>query len=393
MKMKKKMVALCLAAICLLAACGGRGGEATTAAVETEAPVVLASTEETTEQTTEAPTEPLTRQATEVKVGMIFYGEEHDDSLLAYSLYQEMVKAASDIEVSEDQILVRYNSREADWTQIEESILACVDEGCQLILGCAREYEAVIAAIAEEYPDVMFACVGSTLYNGVNSGTFNIDVGAAQYLQGALAGLMTETNRAGFVAAKGSSDTLVTQAVNAFAYGVWSTNQEVVVDVAVIGKWFLPGAENHALEYLKDLGCDEIGSYTDGSIGDLAYQWKKYFSVKLNQIIQKEVAGEPWHGDYYSGAVTCDLAVDLPEYVWSALTKWGTVMGEMSEEMTSEEETSAEETSSETSSDDSLPDDTLTEETEAPHEIPDIDIDRNTGYLPNERIHEIHWEE
>ena len=88
MKMKKKMVALYLAAIFLLAACGDRGGEATTAVVETESPVVLASTEETTEQTTEAPTEPLTRQVTEVKVGMSFYGEEHDDSLLAYSLYQ-----------------------------------------------------------------------------------------------------------------------------------------------------------------------------------------------------------------------------------------------------------------------------------------------------------------
>ena len=44
MKMKKKMVALCLAAICLLAACGGKGGEATTAVVETELPIVLAST-------------------------------------------------------------------------------------------------------------------------------------------------------------------------------------------------------------------------------------------------------------------------------------------------------------------------------------------------------------
>ena len=413
MKMKKKMVALCLAAICLLAACGGKGGEATTAVVETELPIVLASTEETTEQTTEAPAEPLTRQATEVKVGMIFYGEEHDDSLLAYSLYQEMVKAASDIEVSEDQILVKYNSREADWTRIEESILACVDEGCQLILGCAREYEAVIAAIAEEYPDVMFACVGSALYNGVNSGTFKINVGAAQYLQGALVGLMTETNRVGFVAAKGSSDTLVTQAVNAFAYGVWSTNQEAVVDVAVIGKWYLPGAEEQGLEYLRDLGCDEIGSYTDGSIGNLEYQWRQYFSMKLNQVIQKEVAGEAWSGDYYAGAVTCSLTEDLPDYVWGELAKWGTMMEEMpeeiqpeneienvcqteeemSEEMTSEAETLEEETSAETSSDDILSDDAVTVETEAPYEIPDIDIDRNTGYLPNVRIHEIHWEE
>ena len=398
MKIKKKLVVLAVLVICLLASCGGKEGEATTAAVETEAFSTVESTEEITEVTTEAPTEPLTRQPSEVKVGMIFYGEEHDDSLLAYSLYQEMVEAASELDVSEDQILVRYNSREADWTQIEESILTCVDQGCQLIVGCAREYEAVIAAIAEEYPDVMFACMGSSLYNGINSGTFTVDVGAAQYLQGALAGLMTETNRVGFVAAKDSSDALVTQAVNAFAYGVWSTNQEAVVDVAIIGKWYLPGAENQGLDYLKDLGCDEIGSYTDGSIGDLEYQWRQYFSMKLNQVIQKEVAGEAWCGDYYSGAVTCDVAVDLPEYVWGELAKWGTMMeeipeDEISEEMTSEEETLEEETLAETSSDDILPDDAVTETTEAPYEIPDIDIDRNTGYLPNVHIHVIHWAE
>lgn len=413
MKNRKKIVVglACLAVMSLLAACHSREEETTTAAPET----TEATTMESTVETTEAPTEPPTRQVEEMKVGMIFYGDPGEASMLADSLLCEMQKAAGAIGMSQDQILVQYNSRDAEWTQIEESILACVDSGCQLILGCAREYEAVIAAIAEEYPEVMFACVGSQMYNGSNSGTFTMDVGAAQYLCGAMAGLLTDTDRVGFVAAKGSSDKLVTQAVNAFAYGVWSTNQEAVVDVAVIGKWFLPGAENHGRGYLDRLGCDIIGSYTDGSLGGLEYQWQQYFSMKLNQIIQKEVAGEAWSGDYYGGAVTCDLTVDLPEYVWGELAKWGTPMEEMPEETVSESEAESEETvpesegeskseaesetqsqenvSEDATSQEELLEDVAEEETTAPYEIPEIEIDRDTCYLPNVRIHEIDWEE
>jgi len=423
MKNRKKLLVwlLCVTLIGLLVACGREAGDVTTATPETTGSKIEDTTEETIEETTEAPTEPPTRQVTEIKVGMIFYGEENEGSLLADSLRQEMMEAASVLGMNEDQILMKYNSREADWTQIEESILACIDEGCQLILGCAREYEAVIAAIAEEYPDVMFACVGSTLYNGINSGTFTMDVGAAQYLQGALAGFMTDTNRVGFVAAKDKNDEAVTQAVNAFAYGVWSTNPDAIVDVAVIGKWFLPGAENHGREYLDGLGCDEIGSYTDVSIGELEYQWQQYFSMKLEQIIQKEVIGEAWCGNYYTGAVTSSLTAELPEYVWGELAKWGTMMEEMPQETLPEsedpsegesqleQESTLEETVVDTTSqDETVLDETVigeieleeteteeaeTEETEPPYEIPDIDIDRDTGYLSNVRIHKIDWEE
>lgn len=348
-RMAVRMLVIGLAMSYLLSGCGQNVEETTT-----EAPVTTEiETEETTEETTPAPTEPPTLDVAKMKVGMIFYGEEADGSLLADTLLREMKEAAEAVGMTEEQILIQYNSREADWTQIEESILSCIDSGCQLILGCAREYEAVIAAIAEEYPEIMFACVGSQLYNGTNSGIFDIDLGAAQYLCGAAAGLQTATGHVGFVAAKDKDDVIMTQAVNAFAYGVWSTNQEAVVDVAVIGKWFLPGAQEYGMDMLKGLGCDVTGGYTDLSIGTLQYQWQQYFSMKLDQIIQKEVVGEAWRGDYYGGAVTWDSAVELPDYVWSQFTQWDTTM----------------------------------------EEIPEIEVDRDTGYLPNVRIHEIDWEE
>jgi len=148
--------------------------------------------------------------------------------------------------------------------------------------------------------------------------------------------------------------------------------------------------------------------------------------MKLEQIIQKEVIGEAWCGNYYTGAVTGSLTAEIPEYVWGELAKWGTMMEEMLQgnlpesedpaegESQLEQESTLEETGEDTTSqDETVLDETVigeieleeteteeveteaaeTEETEPPYEIPDIDIDRDTGYLSNVRIHKIDWEE
>ena len=401
MKQSKMLRACVLLLLCLwiLAGCGGKAVDETPELTTETTPI---PTVETTEETTPAPTEPATLDVSEIKVGMIFYGEEENDSLLATSLQEQMEKAAVAVGMSEDQILVQYNSREADWTTIEDSILACVEQGCQWIVGCAREYEAVIAAIAEEYPQIMFSCVGSELYNGVNSGTFTIDVAVAQYLSGAVAGLQTDRDRVGFVAAKGTDDAAVTQAVNAFAYGVWSTNPEAMVEVAILGKWYVPELEEQGMQLLEDEGCDVIGSYTDGDLGDLEYQWSQYFSMKLNQIFWKEVHGESWSGDYFSGAITYELdleqELELPEYVWQQLTSWGFVAEELVEQETLEaceeesvetEEVITEEIAEESVDNETLEETVMEEETTEAYVIPEISIDKETGYLPNVRIHKV----
>ena len=321
---------LLLAASLLIGACSAPQS-APAEPTETE---TAAATAATAAETEPAPTEPPVRDPSEVKIGMVFYGEENDGSVLAAALREGLTKAAAGLGIGEEQILYAYNGREADWTQIEDSILACVDAGCQIIFGGAREYAAVIAAIAEEYPDVMFACIDSELYNGKNSGTYEISLAAAQFLNGVAAASADSTGHIGFLAAKGAADDEVTDAVNAFAYGVWSVNPQAVVEVGVTGKWFLPEAERQAVGKLQELGCDVVGSYTDCaaglqaavsaglralgcgaegtalygdayeslSAGAVLYRFEPYFSMKLSQVIEKTVAGEAWTGDYYNGA-------------------------------------------------------------------------------------------
>lgn len=416
---------LWMAACLFLGACSAPQNapvESTTA----ETTEAVTTTEEETEP---APTEPPVREPSEIRIGMIFYGEEGDGSVLAAAQKDGLLQAAAGLGIGEEQILWQYNSREADWTQIEDSILACVEAGCQVIFGGAREYSAVIAAIAEEYPEVMFSCVGSDLYNGTNSGTYGISLAAAQYLSGMAAATVNTTGRIAFLASKDSSDPEVTDAVNAFAYGVWSVNPQAVVEVGVIGKWFLPEAEYQAISDLQGLGCDVIGGYTDcaaglqaaaaagmrvlGSgtdeealygagyasqtAGAVVYRFDLYFSTKLNQAIQKEVVGEAWTGDYYNGAAEFRSAVQMPEEALLQLASWRPVeenesQTELDEAESVAAETAAEETNpsepGEESSEEPVGESAAEEETEE-EEIPVITLDRETGYLTNVRIHEI----
>ncbi len=339
--------------------------------------------------------------------GLIFYGTQEDGSVLTASLKSELTAAAASLGIGEEQILIRYNDRDADWTEIEDSILECIDAGCQIIFGGSREYDSVIAAIAEEYPEVMFACVGSSLGNGENSGGFDIDPAGAMYLCGVLAGAQTRTGRVGFLAAKDTADEQVTRAVNAFAWGVFCASPDAVVEVGVTGKWFLPEAETAAVSQMRDLGCDVIGAYTDSTAGLRAAaeeglsvvacgsadaylygteplctalsSWRLYFTEKLNQVLAYEVTGEFWSGDCYNGAAVLEASQDADTQLLSQAEE------ELARLNPDAPETEAPET--EAPSGESAAEESGEETEEAEEEAsPTIGIDADSGYLENVRV-------
>ncbi len=441
-------VAACVLAVCVwLTGCSEslQGTESDTEAVyETDDEILTdAWTEPVSVQETDAE-ELKTMDISDVKVGMIFYGDEDDGSVLIYSLQEELKKAAEQLGMAQDQLYWRWNSRQAGWTEIEDSILECIDAGCQLIFGGAREYDSVIAAIAEEYPDVMFACVGSSLSNGINSGGFDIHPGAAEYLCGTIAASVSSSGKIGFIAAKGTENKLVTDAVNAFAYGVWSVNPYAEIDLGITGKWFLPDAEMSGTEQLIALGCDVAACFTDssaclraaaaeglaiiscgisdgsfyGSDPDAAAEWKwsEYFTMKINQVLDRQVTGELWTGDYFSGAEGFSLQTedfnDVPAAACEQIKLWSQTL--QMEDGTDSEAVSADENENddrqtlspaEDRTDNGPPAQTAEEseafseeeqdqtESQAPEEEQDqsesvceISLDPDTGYLTNVKL-------
>jgi basic membrane protein A len=431
-------VALCL----FLAACNTAGETV----LETESTTEESSTVMETETEPETEPVPITREISELRIGMIFYGTEEETSLLSLSLREGLTQAALEAGMEEDQLLWTYVDREASWTEIEDSILSFVDSGCQLIFGGAREYASVIAAIAEEYPDIMFACVGSDLGNQSNSGNYTIDLAAAQYLCGVAAALSDTTGHIGFLAAKDQSNQVMTQAVNAFAYGVWSVNPDAVVELGITGKWYLPEAEIQGIQDFSEKNCDVVGGWTDSYsglsealnrgwivtaygtdswipeeyteqiAGVAAYRWNFYFACMIEHAINKEVGGEFWTGDYSSKEAAFSTA---GQWDLSSYYEWlSTQLPEDSPEEGTEQETEGQETvtqetvtqeaesleaatqeteiqeteTQETETQETESQETEILETESPEEeeeLPVIEMDEDTGYLKNVRVHEI----
>ena len=204
----------------------------------------------------------------------------------------------------------------------------------------------------------------------------------------------------------------MTAGVNAFAYGAWSVNTDVIVDVGITGRWYLPEAEEQGAGELEALGCDVIGGYTDGNAGAARaaadghlvvaagveneeiyggraiayalYDWTEYFSLKLSQVIGRDITGEAWAGDYYGGEAVFALRDSALEEILAQaadrLQQWNPNIEV--EETEAEEQTEPAATQEETELE------TEPEETIAPPEV-----DEETGYLSNVRVHYIEVKE
>ena len=82
-------------------------------------------------------------------------------------------------------------------------------------------------------------------------------------MSGIVAGMKTESNKIGYVAAMGKDNSEVTGGIDAFAMGVNSVNPDAQVYVKVTNSWYDPAEETNAAKALINSGCDVIGQHCD----------------------------------------------------------------------------------------------------------------------------------
>ena len=85
----------------------------------------------------------------------------------------------------------------------------------------------------------------------------------ARYLTGVAAGMMTEANSLGYVAAFPISE--VVRGINAFTLGAASVNPDVTTQVRWTNSWFDPQTEREAANALIDEGVDVMAQHQDSS--------------------------------------------------------------------------------------------------------------------------------
>ena len=253
MKLNKILAAVITSAALLLAGCGSSNAGTTD----------NSNSDANAESTASAAASTKQIAKEDIKVGVIHIGNPADGSGYSYAHDLGIQGMQSALGLSDDQIVRKNNVSDGDPTATETAIRECIEAGCNVIFGTSWGYMDTMEALAEEFPDVIFSHGTGYKNNGTNMNNYFGRIYQARYLSGIVAGMKTESNLIGYVAAMGQENSEVTGGIDAFAMGVYSVNPDAKVYVKVTNSWYSPTEETNAAKALIAEGCDVIAQHCD----------------------------------------------------------------------------------------------------------------------------------
>ena len=147
---------------------------------------------------------------------------------------------------------------EADSLRIMDRLVQ--QQKCDVIFTTSFGYMDNTVKAAEKYPDTKFMhCAG--FKRGANLGTYFGDLYQIYYLNGMMAGILTKSNKLGYVAAYPIPELI--RHINAYALGAKAVNPDATVDVKWIYAWYGPDKAKEAAEALIAEGCDALAFTED----------------------------------------------------------------------------------------------------------------------------------
>jgi basic membrane protein A len=165
-----------------------------------------------------------------------------------------------------------------------------IAEGANIVVGNAEFMGLPLQDIADKYPDVYFAAViASDLTTKSNFIRFFPRQYQALYLEGLIAGALTQSGNIGIVSAFPSVQVIRRQ--NGFILGVQDAakllNKDIKMYVKYVGDWYLPAEERDiAKTLISQYNVDVITQQTDsGSPLDVAQEEGIWFVGKDMDIV------------------------------------------------------------------------------------------------------------
>ncbi|MGE0802087.1 MAG: BMP family ABC transporter substrate-binding protein, partial [Lautropia sp.] len=132
-------------------------------------------------------------------------------------------------------VQTRFVESVAEGADSERVIREFAASGSQLVFATSFGYMNPTLKVAKQFPKVMFE--HATGYRqDKNVGTYNARFYEGRYLNGLIAGKMTKSNVAGYVAAFPIPE--VVMGINAFARGMRSVNPKAEVKVVWVNSWY-----------------------------------------------------------------------------------------------------------------------------------------------------------
>jgi simple sugar transport system substrate-binding protein len=136
-----------------------------------------------------------------------------------------------------------------------------VEEKCDVIFTTSFGYMDDTLAAAQKYPDTFFVHV-SGFKRAPNMATMMADFYQIYYLNGLMAGALSQSGKVGYVAAHPIPE--VIRHINAFTLGVREVNPEATVSVRWLYSWYDPGKAREAAESMVAEGVDVL-AFTEDS--------------------------------------------------------------------------------------------------------------------------------
>ncbi len=219
-----------------------------------------------------------------------------------------------------DKVQTKYIESVPEGGESERVIRQFATDGYGLIFTTSFGYMNPTIKVAKQFPNVVFE--HATGYKTAkNVGTYVARFYEGRYLAGIVAGKMTKSNVAGYVAAFPIPEVL--RGINAFTLGMRSVNPAVTVKVIWVNSWFDPGREREAADVLIAQGADVVTHHTDSTAVVQAAEEAGVWSVGYHSDMSKygpkshlTAATHHW-GNYYA-----KVAEDVLAGTWKSSNIW-----------------------------------------------------------------------
>ncbi|MDC0564580.1 BMP family ABC transporter substrate-binding protein [Alphaproteobacteria bacterium] len=159
-----------------------------------------------------------------------------------------------------DKIETNFVENVAEGPDAARVIRELVEQGNEVIFTTSFGYMDPTLKVSKEFPNVKFHHI-TGYKRSENMATGNIRFYEGRYVQGVVAGLMTKTNKIGYLGAFPIPE--VIQGINAFASGLRSVNKEASISVVWVNSWYDPVKESDAAKVLIAEGADLLAQHTD----------------------------------------------------------------------------------------------------------------------------------
>jgi basic membrane protein A len=205
--------------------------------------------------------------------------------------------------------------------EVKTMIGELIDFGCTVIFSTSFGFMEQTAEVADANPDVFFFHCSGYITRDNMSAYFG-RMYQIRYLTGIVAGLRTESNQIGYVAAFPIPE--VMRGINAFALGVASVNPDAVINVSWSHTWHDTRLEKELTTQLIRAGADVIAQHQDTLLPQIAAEEAGVWSIGYNSPMgffspNAYLTGAQWD---WTGYMVSQVRAII-EGTWQSSNYWG----------------------------------------------------------------------